>query len=83
MAALDPNDPNDPFDPPRTPRLVLKPCEVDEELNPDSEDNVIEQTDGIFRNFVCQMFNQGRAGQEADDTPSLPELTAFADEPFA
>ena len=83
MAALDPNDPNDPFDPPRTPRMVLKPSDTGEAMDPDTEENVSEQTDGIFRNFVCAMFNQDRNTQEEDDTPNLPELTAFADEPLA
>ena len=82
----DPNDPNDPFnkfDPPKTPRFVLKD-EESEELSPDTEENVAEQTDGIFRNFVYHMHNQARDSQESgDDTPSLPELTAFTDPPLA
>ena len=80
---MDPNDPNDPFDPPKTPRMVLKDKDQAEELTPDTEENVAGQTDGIFRNFVYQMYNMDRDEQEADDTPSVPELTAFADEPFA
>ncbi|KAK2188737.1 hypothetical protein NP493_123g00010 [Ridgeia piscesae] len=82
MASLDPNDPNDPFDPPRTPHMILKD-EHSEDLTPDTEQNVCEQTDGVFRNFVYQMFTNNRSEQEADDTPSLPELTAFTDEPLA
>ena len=80
--ALDPNDPNDPFDPPKTPRMVLKDKDS-VELSPDTEENVGEQTDGIFRNFVYQMYNINREEQDADDTPNLPELTAFTDEPLA
>ena len=82
MAGLDPNDPNDPFEPPKTPRMVLKDKDG-EELSPDTEENVADQTDGIFRNFVYQMYNLDRSDQDADDTPNIPELTAFTDEPFS
>ncbi len=63
--------------------MVLKDKDSVEELTPDTEENVAEQTDGIFRNFVYQMYTTERSDQEADDTPSLPEITAFTDEPFA
>lgn len=88
MACLDPNDPDDPFDPPKTPRMVLKE-DASEALSPDTEDNVSEQTDGIFRNFVYHMHSidrgagGGGGGGGGDDSPSLPELTAFADQPLA
>jgi len=94
------DDPNDRFDPPKTPRMVLKDDACDDELSPDTEDNVAEQTDGIFRNFVFNMQTLGRRGAGrvggatpgdvdgavgGDDTPSvsLPELTAFADQPMS
>lgn len=77
------DDPNDPFDPPKTPRMVLK-ADAPDELSPDTEQNVADQTDSVFRNFVYQMNAFDRSSQEAaDDTPSLPELTAFADSPFS
>lgn len=72
----------DRFDPPKTPRVVMKPC-ADEELRPDTEENVIRQTDGIFRNFVVSMQTLDRSSQGADNTPSCPEITAFADPPLA
>lgn len=83
MASLDPSDPNDPFEPPRTPRMVLKDDAREDELSPDTEDNVVEQTDGIFRNFVYHLYTIDRTRPEADDSPSLPELVAFADQPLA
>ena len=79
----DPNDPNDPFDPPKTPRMVLKDSDSGEELTPDTEQNVGEETDAVFRNFVYHMINNQRSEQEADDTPNFPELTAFPDQPLA
>jgi len=82
MACLDPNDPNDPFDPPKTPQLVLKDKDG-EELSPDTEENVADQTDGIFRNFVYHMYSIDRSEQDADDTPNLPEITAFTDDPLS
>ena len=43
------DDPNDPFDPPQTPRMVLKDSDSGEELTPDTEQHVAEETDGVFR----------------------------------
>lgn len=86
MASSDPSDrdddPNDPFDPPKTPHMVLKE-DAPNELSPDTEENVAQQTDSVFRNFVYHMNALDRSGQDADDTPALPELTAFADSPFS
>lgn len=76
-----PDDPNDPGDPPRTPRLKLKD-EAEGPLSPDTEEHVAEQTDGVFRNFVYQMYVTHQSNQDADDTPNMPELTAFPDEPL-
>lgn len=83
---------NDSFDPPKTPRMVLKEDAQEGELSPDTEDNVAEQTDGIFRNFVYHMQTLGRRemgvvvgaerGAEAEPT-RLPELIAFPDQPMS
>lgn len=81
MACLGPNDPDDPFDPPKTPRMVLKE-DAPEELTPDTEENVSEQTDAVFRNFIYHMHIIDHDRSEADDMPSLSELTAFADQPI-
>ena len=86
MACANPgggDDPNDPYDPPKTPRMVLKDSDSGEELTPDTEQNVAEETDSVFRNFVVNMLNNERDQHAADDTPSLPELTAFTDNPLA
>ena len=87
---------DDPFDPPKTPRMVLKEDAQADELTPDTEDNVAEQTDGIFRNFVFHMQTLGGRGggggggdpldaAEGGDAPprTLPELTAFPDQPMS
>lgn len=75
-------DPNEPFEPPRTPKMVLKECAGDE-LSPDTEDNVASQTDSIFRNFVFHMHTSLRPEEEADDSPNLPEIIPFHEQPFA
>ena len=82
MASLAPDDPNDPddFDRPRTPRMVLKEDASGEELSPDTEENVTDQADGVFRNFVFHLYNMDRNSPDADpDSPRLHELTAFPD----
>lgn len=63
--------------------MVLKDGAREDELSPDTEDNVAEQTDGIFRNFVYHLYTIDRSRPDADDSPSLPELVAFADQPLA
>jgi len=86
MACPGPNDPGDPFTPPKTPRMVLKDDARSEELTPDTEDNVNEQTDGVFRNFVYHMTTMRSSrggGGDAPDNGDMPELTAFADQPYS
>jgi len=73
---------DDQFDPPRTPRLVLK--NDADELTPDTEENVASQTDGVFRHFVYQLHAIDRTDpQEADDTPTVPELSSFGESPLS
>ena len=68
---------------PKTPCVIVKPDDVNVP-HPDTVENVARQTDGIFRNFVQWMYNlyRTREGVGADDTPSLPEITAFVDSPL-
>ena len=79
----DPGD--DQFDPPRTPRLVLKgDAAASDELTPDTEENVTSQTDGVFRHFVYQLHAIDRTDlQDADDTPTVPELSSFGESPLS
>jgi len=70
---------DDQWEPPRTPHLVLKDGgggggEAGE-LTPDTEDNVASQTDGVFRHFVYQL--RAMQQHDDDDTPAVPELSAF------
>jgi len=85
MACPGPNDPGDPFTPPKTPRMVLKDDARSEQLTPDTEDNVSEQTDAVFRNFVYYMttMRNSRGAGDAEDSGNMPELTAFADQPYS
>lgn len=84
MACPGPNDPGDPFTPPKTPRMVLKDDAQSEQLTPDTEDNVGEQTDAVFRNFVYHMttMRSSRGAGDSQDSGDMPELTAFADQPY-
>lgn len=53
--------------------MVLKDGAPDE-LSPDTEQNVADQTDAVFRSFVCHMNAFDRSGQQlqmqTDDTPT-------------
>lgn len=58
--------------------------EDSEPLTPDTEENVAQQTDSIFRNFVYQMYTCSQeTAQDLDNMPDMPELTAFPHEPLA
>jgi len=76
---------DDQFDPPRTPHLVLKDgTAAGEQLTPDTEENVRAQTDGVFRHFVYQLHSIDRTEQQdADDTPTVPELSSFGESPLS
>lgn len=75
---------DDQFDPPRTPHLVLKDAAAGDELTPDTEENVASQTDGVFRHFVYQLHAIDRTEQQdADDTPTVPELSSFGESPLS
>jgi len=79
------NQGDDQFDPPRTPHLVLKEdATAGGDLSPDTEENVTSQTDGVFRHFVYQLSVIDRADtQDADDTPTVPELSPFGESPLS
>jgi len=86
MASAGSDDPDDRNNLPRTPKMVLKDdATASEELRPDTVENVVRQTDDIFRNFVHWMYTlyRTRQGRDADDTPSLPEITTFNENPLA
>jgi len=82
MASNAPNGGGDRFDPPKTPSVVMK-SSSEGALQPDTEENVIRETDSIFRNFVVNMQTIERNSEGADNTPNCPEITAFVDPPFA
>ena len=62
---------------------MIKDPNDGEVLSPDTAENVADETDSVFRNFVHHMLNNERDQQNPDDTPSLPELTAFPSSPFS
>jgi len=74
---------DDQFDPPRTPHLVLKTdAAAGGDLSPDTEENVASQTDGVFRHFVYQLHAIDHT-DAADDTPTVPELSSFEENPLS
>ena len=88
MASLDPTDPTNPDDHSdhrRDRRGCLKEegtSDDDPELSPDTEENVTEQTDEIFRNFVYHLYTLHRSSPDSDpDSPRLHEFTTFRDAP--
>lgn len=44
------------------------------EIHPDSEENVREETEDLFRNFVYQRYRNENIQQQYDSTPVDPEL---------
>lgn len=86
MASSGSDDPSDRNNLPNTPKMVLKDDgTASEELRPDTVENVERQTYDIFRQFVHWMYTlyRNRQGHDADDTPSLPEITTFNENPLA
>lgn len=72
---------DDGFTPPKTPRMVVK--DPNSPLEPDTEENVIHETDGIFRSFVLNMQASEIHNIEADDTPNFSELSFGSQSPFS
>lgn len=72
----DPGDPADRLETPKTPTLVLREDVKSEPLQPDTEKNVSDETDGVVRFFFQELRNKQRNQQEADDTP--PEMGCLA-----
>ncbi|KAJ8031385.1 Bcl-2-likeous antagonist/killer [Holothuria leucospilota] len=55
-------------------------------VSPDLEENVIEQTDGIVRNFFYQRFQMDMQSTESElcvSTPSVPEFNHFQSNPLS
>ncbi|XP_006812549.1 bcl-2 homologous antagonist/killer-like [Saccoglossus kowalevskii] len=51
------------------------------ELPPDTEENVSEQAEGIIRNFMFQRFQTDF--QQDSETPSVPEFQGFTTNPLS
>ena len=64
-----------------TPNIVEK--KMTEHLKPDTEENVGHQTESIFRNFVFYRYTKEVEKEKEYDTPCMPELTAFTDNPLS
>ncbi|KAL5009909.1 hypothetical protein ScPMuIL_012214 [Solemya velum] len=71
--------------PPPSPDMV----QVHRQLSPqaqfarDSEDNVSDQTEDVFRNFLYQSYRQEQSQQDFDETPAIPELVTFTADPLS
>lgn len=70
--------------PPKSPRLRRTDDEDAEPLMPDTEDNVVEQSESVLRNFMFQTYQRESPEQAAEaPTPSLPEITNFTQDPLS
>lgn len=67
---------NDAFMKPSPSQLQLTP-KPPEEICPDTEENVMEQTEDLFRNFVYQRYRTENIRCTYDNTPVDPELLNF------
>ena len=59
-------------------QLVPRPPE---EICPDSEENVKEQTEDVFRNFVYQRYRNDNIQQSYDNDPVEPDLINLPSNP--
>ncbi|XP_076445134.1 bcl-2 homologous antagonist/killer-like [Babylonia areolata] len=64
----------DSFLKPSPSQVMLTPRPPDE-ISPDSEENVKEQTEDVFRNFVYQRYRNDNIQQPYENTPVDPEIT--------
>ncbi|ESO03638.1 hypothetical protein HELRODRAFT_79940 [Helobdella robusta] len=59
--------------------MIVRP-DTEAEIRPDTEENVVNQTDGIFRSFVTNMYVHDRLSSTADESPRFGELMLGAPE---
>ena len=50
--------------------------------HPDSEDNVVQQSEQVFFNYVYQSYRNDSVRAEVDSTPPAPELNCFSTAPI-
>ena len=66
--------------PPRSPHLMIP--HPPENIHPDTEEHVAEQTKDIFQNFFYQRYRQEQIRQPYDATPIVPELLEIGEAPL-
>ncbi|KAK7500098.1 hypothetical protein BaRGS_00008645 [Batillaria attramentaria] len=72
----DGEEPVDGFLKPSSAQMQLVP-RPPEEIHPDSEENVKEETEGVFMNFVYQTYRSDNIQQSYDNMPVDPALVDF------
>ena len=75
-AAESEGDEKDDFMKPSPSQMLLTPRPPDE-ICPDSEENVKEQTEDLFRNFVYQRYRNDIIQQSYNNNPVDPELVSL------
>lgn len=54
-----------------------------EPIIPDTEENVVDQSEDVIRNFMFQRYQEDRerTDEDGESTPSIPELVHFTSNP--
>ena len=53
-----------------------------ENIQPDTEQNVCDEAEDVFKNFLYQSWRQDQSRQDFDNTPNVPQLTNFTADPL-
>ncbi|KAK3584358.1 hypothetical protein CHS0354_009269 [Potamilus streckersoni] len=67
--------------PPISPNL--KQMQGPDNFHQESEENVTQQTEEVFRNFLYQSYRNEKMKQEFDATPSVTEFANFTQDPLS
>lgn len=61
----------------------MKQVPSPESVQPDSEQNVCDEAEDVFKNFLYQSWRQDQIRQDFDNTPNVPQLTNFTADPLS
>lgn len=64
------------------PSPSVKQVPSPENIQPDTEQNVCDEAEDVFKNFLYQSWRQDQSRQDFDNTPNVPQLTNFTADPL-
>lgn len=64
------------------PSPTVKQVPSPEGVQPDTEQNVCDEAEDVFKNFLYQSWRQDQIRQDFDNTPNVPQLTNFTADPL-